>query len=132
MIPGAVCDLHMHTFYSDARPSPRELVEHAAVIGLRTIAITDHDNTRGAREAIPIAAQLGVAVIPAIEFTCRWDRRDAPPGDPDIDVLGYYIDLDHPRFRAIEQAALADIHARTAALCALLSGAGYPIALDDA
>jgi len=128
----ATCDLHMHTFYSDGRPSPRELVEHAAAIGLQTIAITDHDNTRGAREAIPLATQFGITVIPAIEFTCRWDRSAAPPGDPDVDVLGYYIDLDHPHFRAIEQATLADIHDRTAALCELLTAGGYPIALGDA
>ena len=125
------CDLHMHTFYSDGRASPRELVAHAASMGLRTIAITDHDTAQGAREGIPAAEQYGIAVLPAIEFTCRWDASNAPPGKADIDVLGYCLDLENARFRAMEQAALADIHARVNTCCALLTAGGYPIALNE-
>ncbi len=125
------CDLHMHTFYSDGRASPRELVTYAASIGLRTIAITDHDTAQGAREGIPVAEQCGMAMLPAIEFTCRWDACNAPPGKTDIDILGYCLDLENASFRAMEQAALADIHARVSACCTLLTADGYPIALDE-
>ena len=45
------CDLHMHTHYSDARPTPEELVRHAAHIGLKTIAITDHGQRGKAHDA---------------------------------------------------------------------------------
>ena len=50
------CDLHMHTLYSDGALSPQALVQQAARIGLTTVAITDHDNTRGSREAQTPAA----------------------------------------------------------------------------
>lgn len=131
MLPSYTCDLHLHTSYSDGRASPDEVLHHAAHIGLTTVAIADHDNARGTREALPLAAQLGVELIPAIEFTCRWDECVPPEGDKDVDVLGYFVDLDDPGFQAMEQAALDDIHARVADCCARLTAVGYPVNLDE-
>lgn len=124
-------DLHIHSHYSDGRHSPAEIVDYAARIGLTTIALTDHDNARGAREAIPLARARGIRLIPAIEFTCRWEACPAAPGEGDVDVLGYFIDLDDTRFRRFEQAALDDIHARIADCCARLTAAGASISLED-
>jgi predicted metal-dependent phosphoesterase TrpH len=124
-------DLHTHTHYSDGRASPTELVEQAAAVGIRTLAITDHDNARGAREAAPLAAHLGVELIPAAELTCRWDATGAPPLESDIDLLGYHLDIDSPAFLQTEHAALADLHSRTEARCALLTRAGLPLTLED-
>jgi predicted metal-dependent phosphoesterase TrpH len=125
------CDLHLHTYYSDGRASPAELVEQAARLGLKAMAITDHDNTRGAREAVPLAAEAGLELIPAIEFTCRWDGPAAPAGNVDIDLLGYFMDWEAPAFAARERAALDDIHARVGDLCAALTADGRPIALEE-
>jgi 3',5'-nucleoside bisphosphate phosphatase len=125
------CDLHMHTYYSDGRAAPAELVAQAARLGLKAMAITDHDNTRGAREAAPLAAQAGFELIPAIELTCRWDSAGAPAGNLDVDLLGYFIDWDAPVFAARERAALDDIHARVGDLCAALTADGHPIALEE-
>jgi hypothetical protein len=115
------------------------VLRRAADIGLTTIAITDHDNTNGTRQALSLAAQLDIELIPAIEFTCRWppgpdeDHQGKSPPIPreDIDVLGYFVDLNNPEFRAFEQAALNDIHSRVGACCDRLTQAGYPISLDD-
>jgi predicted metal-dependent phosphoesterase TrpH len=131
MTPTATIDLHIHTHYSDGKYSPADILRHAARIGLETVALTDHDNTGGVREALPLARELGLELIPAIEFTCRWPACDAPPGLGDIDVLGYFVDLDDPDFRAFERATLDDIHARTADCCARLTAAGHPLSLDD-
>ncbi len=127
----APCDLHMHTHYSDGRASPAELVEQAAKVGLKMMAITDHDNTRGAREAAPLAARAGIELIPAIEFTCRWDGKGAPPGNIDIDLLGYFVDWDVLTFQIREHAALDDIHARVGSLCAAITAEGHPLALAE-
>jgi predicted metal-dependent phosphoesterase TrpH len=121
------CDLHVHTFYSDGQASPDKVLQHAADIGLTTVAIADHDNARGAREALPIAARLGIELIPAIELTCHWE----PGLGDDIDVLGYFVNLDAPELQSMEKAALADIYARVADCCARLTADGYPITLDD-
>jgi hypothetical protein len=102
---------------------------------LTTVAITDHDNTQGTRQALPLAETLGIELIPAIEFTCRWppESEEDPHHIPreDIDVLGYFVDLSDPEFRAFEQAALNDIHSRVGACCARLTQSGYAISLDD-
>jgi 3',5'-nucleoside bisphosphate phosphatase len=125
------CDLHLHTYYSDGRAAPEEIVAEAARHGLRTLAITDHDSTRGVREAALCAPRYGITLLPGIEFTTRWDASAAPPGQTDVDVLGYGVDWDAALFRATEQAALADITARMAHTCVLLTVAGYPLALED-
>ncbi|MGO8946327.1 MAG: PHP domain-containing protein [Ktedonobacterales bacterium] len=70
------CDLHLHTWYSDGRASPADVLAQAHALGLMTIALTDHDNARGAREAAPLAARLGIELVPAIELTCRWDAAE--------------------------------------------------------
>jgi predicted metal-dependent phosphoesterase TrpH len=127
----ALCDLHMHTYYSDGRASPAELVQQAAKAGLKVMAITDHDNTRGAREAAPLAAQAGIELIPAIEFTCRWEGEGAPAGNIDIDLLGYFMDWNALAFQIREHAALDDIRARVSDLCAAITADGCPIAPAD-
>ena len=40
-------DFHVHTFYSDGRHSPEEMVKAALNKGLNGIAITDHDTSEG-------------------------------------------------------------------------------------
>jgi 3',5'-nucleoside bisphosphate phosphatase len=120
------CDLHMHTYYSDGRSSPAEVVRQSASLGLKTIAITDHDNGRGSREARPIADQFGVELIPAVELTTSW-----PGVDNDVDLLGYYVDMDAPEFAALEKASLDDIHDRIRECCERLTAAGYPVSFDQ-
>jgi predicted metal-dependent phosphoesterase TrpH len=127
----AEIDLHTHTYFSDGRASPAELVEQAAAQGVRTLAITDHDNARAAREVRPLAARLGVELIPAVELTCHWDASGAPPYDSDIDLLGYYIDIDGPAFLETERAGLADMQRRIEQWCRILTSAGYPVTLAD-
>jgi hypothetical protein len=127
--------LHLHTWYSDGRASPADVLAHAHALGLTTIALTDHDNARGAREAAPLAERLGIDLIPAIEFTCRWDVasdagwHDEMLGAGDIDVLGYCLDLDAPALQTAEQAMLEDIHDRVTRCCARLTAVGYPTAI---
>jgi predicted metal-dependent phosphoesterase TrpH len=124
-------DLYTHTYYSDGRASPTELLEYAAQLGFTTLAITDHDNARGAREALPIAKRLDVRLIPAVEFTCRWDACGMPSEESDVDVLGYFVDLESPAFRQAEEAALADFSRRIEAWRAALAAAGYAVTFQD-
>jgi predicted metal-dependent phosphoesterase TrpH len=124
-------DLHMHTYYSDGRASPRELLEHAAAIGLKTVAITDHDNARGTREAQPIAKELGLELIPAMEFSCYWPGYTGHGGGPDIDVLGYFMDLEHPRLKAFEETLMRGMLERAEACCAHICRTGRALELQD-
>ncbi|MHA2408443.1 MAG: PHP domain-containing protein, partial [Candidatus Ranarchaeia archaeon] len=63
-------DIHMHTWYSsDGVHTPTEMVKAAAECGLHAIAITDHDNVKGHREAMAAGHRFGVIVIPGIEIS---------------------------------------------------------------
>ncbi len=74
------CDFHMHTVFSDGEVWPTTRVTEAWRDGLDAIAITDHhiyrphkadvkeDIARPHEIALPLARQLGIILIPAVEF----------------------------------------------------------------
>jgi predicted metal-dependent phosphoesterase TrpH len=63
-------DLHMHTIYSfDGTAPVRAVLERAKQVGLDVIAITDHDEIRGALKALTLATMYGLEVIPGMEVT---------------------------------------------------------------
>jgi len=63
-------DLHIHTTWGDGTASVRQILEHAAEpADLDVIAITDHDEMRGAWEAQDLAGAYRLDVIPGAEIT---------------------------------------------------------------
>jgi len=69
-------ELHTHTHHSRQKKvpieglnSPEEMVRHAKKIGLGAIAITDHDQIKGAIEAKRFAKKYGMIVIPGEEVS---------------------------------------------------------------
>jgi predicted metal-dependent phosphoesterase TrpH len=124
-------DLHTHTYFSDGRPSPRVLLHAAVEQGVDVLAISDHDNARGYRQAKPLAAGLGIRLIPAVELTTHWPECHARPGALEVDVLGYFIDPESPAFIAVEQAGIADIAYRIDCWRQALDRGGYPLKLTD-
>lgn len=125
------CELHMHSTFSDGSVEPHRMVMQAAEHGLAVIAITDHDTACGARLAARPARHLGLELIPAIEFTARWEACRRPGWTGDVDVLGYFVDLDDPAFQVAEALAMSDITGRVADCCASLSAAGYALTLEE-
>ncbi len=121
----------MHTCFSDGKYWPSELLIKAAEAGLKTIAITDHDNANGARQARLQAGAMGLELVPGIEITTTWSSLELPPGETDVDLLGYFVDFDSPAFQAMEKARTDDIRQRLADCCACLTAAGFPLTLAD-
>lgn len=59
----SICpDLHMHTTCSDGVLTPRELVRHAAALGVTVMAVTDHDSFLGADSLIGTETEIHVLV----------------------------------------------------------------------
>ena len=86
-------DLQTHSTFSDGTDTPEELVSKAAALGIRVLAVTDHDSVRGVAAARAAGAEAGVHVLPAIELsTAREEEEDFL----DINILGYGIDPDDP------------------------------------
>ena len=66
------CDLHVHTAYSyDSASSPKEMVDAALKKGVDCLAITDHGEIKGAREAIEYAKGKPILIIPGIEIKSK-------------------------------------------------------------
>ncbi|MDR4504981.1 MAG: transcription antitermination factor NusB [Candidatus Scalindua sp.] len=83
---GTGADLHIHTEFSDGTFTPEQVVEEAVKQGLRTIAVTDHDNIDALEATREICDQKGIQFIPAVELSSFYDPVD-------IHILGYYIDI---------------------------------------
>ena len=65
-----LADIHMHTLFSyDGTATVPAVLNRASQVGLDMIAITDHDEIRGALMAEQLAPKFGIQVIPGVEIT---------------------------------------------------------------
>ncbi len=87
-------DLHIHTTYSDGMGTVPAVLESARRAGLDVIAITDHDELRGALQARDLAPRYEIGVIPGVEITTAeghllayWIERPIPAGLTLIETL---------------------------------------------
>jgi hypothetical protein len=82
-------DLHMHSTYSDGALTPAALVTEAAAIGLRAIALADHDNLDGIPELQAAGPRHGIEIVTGVELSVVWG------GLRDLHLLGYAFDAQH-------------------------------------
>ena len=118
-------DLHTHSYYSDGSFSPTDLVLEAKKANLSAIALTDHDNVDGVREAILAGQKYGIEVISGIEFSVKNDVGETH-------ILGYGIYTDNPILtEAIEKSkeSRRQNNVRTAQA---LQNLGIDITVEDA
>ena len=86
--PWITCDLHMHTTWShDCSTEVEELLNHAEAIGLGAIAVTDHNRFGGAQEAVELARDRKLTVIPGEEIKT----------DGQGEVIGLFLREEIPR-----------------------------------
>jgi 3',5'-nucleoside bisphosphate phosphatase len=78
-------DLHCHSSMSDGMLSPADVMTRAHANGVAWIALTDHDEVAGVREASERASELGMGFIPGVEVSVTWAGQT-------IHVLGLRID----------------------------------------
>jgi len=121
-------DLHTHSDKSDGSLSPSALIDHAAEKGLSAIALTDHDTTDGLDEAIArgkeICASAKIEVIPGIEFSTEYEKKD-------VHIVGLYIDHKDPAFQKYLQDFVASRINRNIKMCnKLRDEAGIDISLE--
>jgi len=116
-------DLHCHTTASDGRHSPTELVQMAAELGLRAIAVCDHDSTEGLDEALAAGRAAGVEVIPSVELSCDVDQGE-------LHMLGYFPDYADRAFQAELSRLREGRLGRAQAMVRKLNALGYPISFE--
>jgi hypothetical protein len=64
-------DIHIHSIYSiDGTDTVTEILEQATYhANLDVVAVTDHDDLRGALEARELSGKYGIDVVPGVELT---------------------------------------------------------------
>jgi hypothetical protein len=67
------------------------LVDEAVKKGLAAIALTDHDSIDGIDEGLAAAAKAGIELIPGIEFSTFYDKKE-------IHIVGLFIDHKNSEF----------------------------------
>ncbi|MCP2264973.1 hypothetical protein APR03_002316 [Promicromonospora thailandica] len=127
LYPGGVIDLHTHSTASDGTDSPARLVEVAALAGIATLALTDHDTTSGWAEAADAAARHGVGLVRGAEISAIAATRGWGTG---VHLLAYLHDPAHPGLLAETERTRDDRESRARRMVDLLSE-DYPITWAD-
>jgi predicted metal-dependent phosphoesterase TrpH len=117
-------DLHVHSSASDGAFPPREVVRRAREIGLKAIAITDHDTTAGVAESLAAGEELGLETIPAVEISAEFDNGACH-------ILGYFIEPASAALQEALTAARTGRQARNREILARLAALGMPLAMED-
>lgn len=117
-------DLHIHSTVSDGTLTPAQIVRTAVDIGLRAIALADHDSIGGVRQAMQEAKGTSLRVIPAVEI-------NTAVNDEEIHILGYFVDIDDPtlneQLHAIRNARLD----RAEQIIGRLNNIGVPLRMEQ-
>ncbi len=125
-------DLHTHTTRSDGILEPADLAAAAAACGVRTLAITDHDNLAAARELAAVGLPPGLELIPGVEINSvpggsrPRSRRRWPD---ELHIVGLGVDPADAPFEELLAAQRARRRERYVLTLARLRAAGLPI--DD-
>lgn len=117
-------DMHTHSTYSDGSMTPAEVVRRAANLGLRAIALTDHDTVEGAAEALEEGLKCGLEVMPGVEISTELN--------PELHLLGYFKKNDYMRIEASLRQVRNDRGKRNELIIEKLNKLGFEITAQDA
>ena len=93
-------DLHTHTTRSDGVVGPATLVKSAAAVGVRLLALTDHDTLAGYREVTAANnVPAGLTLVPGVEINAIV-TRDLGLWEGELHILGFGMDPADEAFEA--------------------------------
>lgn len=91
---GSRGDFHNHSTASDGRLTPSQLVDLAALNGVKIFALTDHDSTEGLAEARAAAARHpDFTLVPGVELSTDIESDE-------VHMLGYLPEPEDPDLQA--------------------------------
>ena len=119
------CDLHSHSNFSDGSLSPSELVALAKQQGLRALALTDHNTTKGLAEFTAAADEAGLQAVPGCEFSTQHHEQE-------LHILGLFM----PAQSYVEIEDYVELmhiakHRSNEKLLARLNEGGYALNYDE-
>lgn len=116
-------DLHTHSNRSDGTFEPVEIVRRAADLGLEVVGLTDHDTTEGLDEAMAAGRELGVEVVPGVEFSAEYEGSS-------VHVLCYWMDVAHEGFQEELRRLRDDRFRRGELMVEKLQALGLPVTFE--
>ncbi len=118
-------DLHTHSTFSDGVLSPTELIDLAYRLGVRIMALTDHDTIEGLPEAFATTARYpDLTLIPGVEIS-----TDIPGSE--VHVLGHFIDWQDQEFQCRLQQMRQSRLGRARKMVDKLVALGKPVSWDS-
>lgn len=120
-ISGDICDLHTHSNFSDGSFSPEKIAEMAEALGLRAVALTDHNTVEGLPRFLEAGVGRRVKLIPGVEFSTGYKEREIH-----IVVLGIKEEY-YPEVSALVKDMTESKRKSTYELVDALYSAGYKI-----
>ena len=117
-------DLHVHSTASDGTLTPSELALYAHSKGLSAIALTDHDTIDGIEECQQKGLEVGVIVIPGIEFSADFYGKE-------LHILGYYLDPHHPHLKKKLKELVEARQSRNQEMLDKLAILGFPLTFQS-
>lgn len=117
-------DLHVHTTASDGTMSPKAVVSLATMLGLKAIALTDHDTMAGLQEAGEAAELMGISVVPGIEISSEYRGKE-------VHILGYFLDPEAQKLKDYMQWVGQSRKTRNEKILEKLQKKGYDITLEQ-
>lgn len=79
-----ICDLHVHSTYSDGNLTPTQLAERAKDVGVSAVALCDHNTIGGATEFLSATKERGIEGIAGVEFSTDYEEVE-------LHILGLHI-----------------------------------------
>lgn len=117
-------DLHVHTNASDGTWTPTEVVEEAIRKNLSVIAITDHDTTKGIREAMEAAKGQEIIIVPGTEISCFYSGRE-------IHMLGLFLDIESEKLEEHLSQMRENRTERNHRMIDRMREAGIPVTMEQ-
>ncbi len=105
--------------------SPRSIVELANKIGLKALALTDHDTVAGLDEAIDAATGTDLILIPGVELSALNEKGS-------LHIVGLHIDHENPHLASGLKRALDMRNERNPRIARRLEELGMHVSLEDA
>ena len=118
-------DYHIHTTASDGESTPTQVVRQAKDLGYDIIAITDHDNINGVREALIAGEAVDLTVIPGIEIAAQTEEGIG------LHLLGYKLDIESEELNEFLAGMIDRRKDRNEKLLKTLAEMGYVLEPGD-
>jgi hypothetical protein len=122
-------DLHVHSTASDGLLTPAQLVERAAALGLRALALTDHDTVGGLKElhaaGAAVRARGGrLETVGGVEVSAQCTHGT-------MHLVGLFVEPDNEALRAFLKPLAEGRRERNPKIMERLRAAGLDITMEE-